>query len=764
MIFKIKIILLLLFIVLKLNGQSNNLNVHGFVFDDKTDEKLTGVFISIADSGVAETNEDGYFSFKTKAGEYKVTAGMVGYSKETKTISIDYADEETKLFFRLNPKPIEITLVTVNGERFTENVKYKTYELQQGDLRRIPQFGEPDALRVLQVLPGVTSLNDFSSQIYLRGGNFDETLIALDDVPVYNPYHLGGTFSMFNTDIIETQILYLSNYPSKYGGYLSGALNIKTKSASREKLKGSASIGLISSKGYIETPIGKGSLILSARRTYFDLVGDIIFNGEFPYYFYDTYAKFAYPIDDKNLFTISGFYSRDIFKIYKEKNYSNTKISEQPNWGNKILNFQYSHFYGEKNSIDAQIYFSSSTMNGKGESIFQSSFSTMLNINNKINDLTGIIVFNHSSNGHEIQAGIEHKNIELKNNWNIGSSELSDFGFDLEDTFFDFAPNPYSSAAKSSFYNYFVSDKIQFSKDLSVNLNLRGSYFNRLQKNLISPSVNIEYGIKDNIELILNYGKYYQNMSVIKDQSSVLLDPFSIYFFPSKKSELANSDNFSFNLYFTNIYNGIDLELGSYYNIRSNLTSTYTQKSNPFRLEDGYSRGIDVLAKKDFGDFGGWISYSFSRSIKSNNDYDYPVRADRTHNVKILFNINFSESWHFTSYWTFASGTPYTKRVGAYLGEPKPDLEDQTYFDLIFYWLPIDGKKNAERTESYHRLDIGFNGSFIWGSFYVKPYLQVLNIYNSPNPTVDNAYFDFYAKQTKRASFVTPTIGLRVEF
>ncbi len=93
---------------------------------------------------------------------------------------------------------------------------------------------------------------------------------------------------MFNIDIIETQTLYLSNYPTKYGGYLSGALNIKTKPGNREKFKGSVSIGLISSKGYIETPIGKGSLILSGRRTYLDLIGAFVFEGDFPYYFYNV--------------------------------------------------------------------------------------------------------------------------------------------------------------------------------------------------------------------------------------------------------------------------------------------------------------------------------------------------------------------------------------------------------------------------------------------------------------------------------------------
>ena len=99
--------------------QTNSIIIEGFVFDYKTNEKLTGVFISIADSGVAITNEDGYFSFKIDAGNYKVTAGMIGYEKKTKLLLVDNSDEGSKLFFRLNPKPIEITQVTVTGERFT---------------------------------------------------------------------------------------------------------------------------------------------------------------------------------------------------------------------------------------------------------------------------------------------------------------------------------------------------------------------------------------------------------------------------------------------------------------------------------------------------------------------------------------------------------------------------------------------------------------------------------------------------------------------
>ena len=91
-----------------------------------------------------------------------------------------------------------------------------------------------------------------SSLIYLRGGNYDETLITLDDVPVYNSYHLGGIFGSFNPDIVNREILYPFKLPLKYQGALSGVLSIYSKNGNKERLKGKASAGLVSSKIFLE--------------------------------------------------------------------------------------------------------------------------------------------------------------------------------------------------------------------------------------------------------------------------------------------------------------------------------------------------------------------------------------------------------------------------------------------------------------------------------------------------------------------------------
>lgn len=760
-IFIYSIILFLAFLNNLVFPQKKETKVSGIVFENKTNEKLVGVLIAVSDSGVAVTDEKGFFSFILSHGNYNISAKTIGYKKENKSITLESTEDEVNIFFRLSSEPIEIPQVTVSGEKFYEKVKYKTYELQQGDLRRIPQFGEQDALRAFFALPSVTSLNDFSTQLYVRGGNFDETLISIDNVPVYNPYHFGSFFSMFNPDIIEKQTLYSSNYPNKFGGCLSGALDIQTKAGNFEKTNTSISLGLVSSKAFFETPLGKGSLILSARRTYLDLLASIIDENILPYYFYDVYGKYNYPINDKNHISISMLYSRDNFKMFDDNYYENIKVSDEPTWGNNIYNLKYSHLFNKQASIDAQIYLSSSLFVAEGHSIDDSEF-TRTKVDNKIHDISVTLNFIYSVSGHNLQVGFELKKIDFKYDWEIGNSSLTSFGFELEDTFFDFAPNPFEHVNNEMLYNLYVRDKIIISKSLDFTIGLRNSYYSNLGLNLVTPAINVNFQINDNVELLFGYGKYFQNLFVIKDQNTFLLDPFSVVFLPQNKSQLPSSNNFNLNLVYSNFLLGSTLEVSTYYNLRENLPSSYPRQTNHYTFENGYSTGFELLLKKNIGDVSGWLSYSFTRSIKSNTDFDYFSRIDRTNNIKILFNLELSESWFFTSFWTFATGTPYTPTLGQYIGE-REILQGSSFLSEEFNLSPIMGGKNTRRANSYHRLDIGFNGSFFWDSFFIKPYLQILNVYSSPNETP-------YKKSersdldTKRASFIVPTIGITVDF
>ena len=131
------------------------------------------------------------------------------------------------------------------------------------------------------MLPGVQTSSDYSSALYVRGSTPDQNLIMQDGIAIYNPYHLGGIFSTFNTDAIKEADFHAGGFPARYGGRMGAILNVVNREGNIQKVTGSADISLISSKGLIEGPLPKwkgmkGSWMISGRRTYFDKIVDAL--------------------------------------------------------------------------------------------------------------------------------------------------------------------------------------------------------------------------------------------------------------------------------------------------------------------------------------------------------------------------------------------------------------------------------------------------------------------------------------------------------
>ncbi len=615
-------------------------------------------------------------------------------------------------------------------------------------------------------MPGVSAVSDFSNQLYVRGGNFDETVIRLDGVPIYNPYHLGGLFSSINNDIVGKEKIYLSNYPLNNGGYLSGEVLLNSKNVSSDVINTSASLGIASSKGYMQGPIGNGSFILAARRTYLDLLGKIV--GEsFPYYFYDMYAKYSIPLDDKNLFQISTMYSKDVYQLFVDGEQIFDQVQEHPNWGNFILNSKFTHLFNKESSLNAQLYLSNSHMNGELSVDLVPDSKT--HIKNKIQDITANINYSFLIDKHYIELGFESKNLTLYYDWNIGYNlDLRDLVNPPEDVFFDFAPNPFIYSAKTFLLSPYILGNLSLLKSLESSFSLRETY-NSISKSMnLSPALNLQYEYSKNISLEFNCGIYYQYLYTIKERrNESFYTPFSAILLAANKENVLSSKNYTFGININNLPLKTSLEIDLYYKGRKNLPSSYNDETR-YRFENGYAAGIDLMITKKEGTINGWAAYSLSRSIKKGNEYDYFSSHDRTHNIKILFNFNLSEKWKLSAFWTYASGLPYTRVIGKFLGGR--DFKDDYDFDfdgqqIGAYWRTIETSKNAQRMKANHRLDTGLIGSFIWGSLLVKPYLQVLNIYNSPN-----AYYYTYDLEKSDehinywGSFIIPTIGVTIDF
>ena len=145
----------------------------------------------------------------------------------------------------------------------------------------------------------------------MRGSTPDQNLIMLDGITVYNPYHLGGVFSTFNTDAIKEADFHAGGFSARYGGRMGSILNIINREGNTEEVTGNFNLSWISAKGLIEGPLPewkglKGSWMLAGRRTFYDKIMRLVTivtkkmypeNAEnmpdnfFPYYFYDIEAK-----------------------------------------------------------------------------------------------------------------------------------------------------------------------------------------------------------------------------------------------------------------------------------------------------------------------------------------------------------------------------------------------------------------------------------------------------------------------------------------
>ena len=110
-----------------------------------------------------------------------------------------------RLDIRLKKEVIqtEEILVTAERQKFQRSIESSQISLDLREINSAPAFVEPDIFRTLQMLPGVQTTSDFSSALYVRGSTPDQNLIMLDGISIYNPYHLGGIFSTFNTDAIS---------------------------------------------------------------------------------------------------------------------------------------------------------------------------------------------------------------------------------------------------------------------------------------------------------------------------------------------------------------------------------------------------------------------------------------------------------------------------------------------------------------------------------------------------------------------------------
>ena len=762
---------LIFFIFGFLFSQSMTASINGFVRDDASGEPISyaNVFLSNSSIGAA-TNSDGYFVLSgIPSGLYEVNVTMIGYGVFKEEVNL-LNRESVRLEIRLTEEAIKGTevLVTAERQKFERSMESSQIALDLREINSAPAFVEPDVFRTLQMLPGVQTTSDFSSALYVRGSTPDQNLIMLDGIAIYNPYHLGGIFSTFNTDAIKEADFHAGGFPARYGGRMGAILNVINREGNTEKITGSANLSLISSKALIEGPLPKwkgmkGSWMISGRRTYIDKVVDALAlpsgskNSDgsdiplrFPYYFYDYQIKANLDIDQDHRLTFTRFYGDDVLDFSYEdpsETVSNENVTIQQDskfgldwpWGNQTNGLTWRWIVSPK--MITKTFLSNSRYRFDFDLFFQNrdlytySDSTVINFINFNWNIYDIIkdrtleteVQYKYSNNHEFTGGFQIKKIRF----DLGIQ------YDLETQDTSFTWNPLSLKNNTQEISFFLQDRWEVSKRLKIRSGLRLTDYNLHKKIYADPRIGMKYHISDDIALKANWGLYHQFLTTANNQDENLRLVELWLGIPKEKPASVSEHVIGGIEYMSprNIFYRIELYQKTFENLltlkqdNANEYEGTSQDStmNEFWDTRGNSNGIELLVKKSSGKFNGWIGYTFSETkyYTEPSGWHNP-NFDRTHTINIVGNYDLTSDLELSAALTQSSGNPYTKILGRVY-----DWEQSLYNDS--YWYPIDsylvGAKNTERYDDYFRIDIGMTrkGGNLFGLEY-DTYWQIMNL------------------------------------
>ena len=203
----------------------------GYMRDAQSGESLIAATVYIKELQIgAQTNTYGFYSVSVPAGSYTVIYSYVGYAMLTETMQLI----ESKTFnAELQNQSVMQEVEVVATSRTDENVQTTemgTISMSVDQIKTLPViFGEVDILKAMQLMPGVQSSGEGNSGFYVRGGGPDQNLVLLDDAVVYNPGHLFGFFSVFNSDAVKNISLIKGSMPASYGGRLSSVVDVSMK-------------------------------------------------------------------------------------------------------------------------------------------------------------------------------------------------------------------------------------------------------------------------------------------------------------------------------------------------------------------------------------------------------------------------------------------------------------------------------------------------------------------------------------------------------
>lgn len=774
-----------------LTAQITQVNdIVGYVVDATNGEALpfANVVVKEKDRG-ATTNEEGYFVIvNVPTGQCTLSVSYMGYTTKDLVVQ-NRTGKRPPLRIDLEISTLNLEAVEVVADQYqimksSDEVSKITVAPRQ--LNFLPNLGEVDIFRSLQLLPGVSGSGDGSSGLYIRGGTPDQNMILLDGMSIYQVDHFFGMFSAFNADAIKDVQLWKGGFPAKYGGRLSSVIELTGRSGDKKRKRFGLGANLLSGQMLYETPtFWKGTWLISIRRSYTDYLQSpfynqmykFVFGDDTPQYmqnrrqfnqdgtsafqtnvipifnFYDINSKFTFTPNDKDVFNVSVYVGHD--NLDKETRIEGIRVRRRPGqgqggfgggnaltatraddsntqWGNRGLSMRWARRWSDR-------FYSGLQM---ATSLFNSDYTRNLySIGASVGTPFNLAELNQ----------VADMSFRWDNTWNATEKNIVEFGTSFTDLYTQYKIDYYDTVtvaditSESFLLNFYLQDKWQPIRSMDITGGIRVAIptyladpsalftFNTVEFNAdkpyIEPRLSFGWNLSDRIRLKGAWGHYHQFVNNIRVED-VLQGNSNFWLVSDENFRPGFSEHYILGLQYNSPMYLFSME--GYYKTLDNLVEFSRRNTrnadygNFFFFGDGAAQGVELLAQKKAGVINGWISYTLAEvfyNFPSLNDETYPADHDKLHELKLIVTYK-RGAWNLSATTIYASGLPYTSPESRYY-IPLLNGDEFSYYHV--------SDKNGYRLPDYHRLDLSAYRNLETPNFNWDLGISLFNIYNNQN-------------------------------
>lgn len=789
--------LVIFYVFLTAYGQ-NLVSIHGIVRDSSTQEPL--VFANIIVTGTmlgSITDSKGQFLLSLPQGKNILRCSYVGY----KTTDIPVTcDSNVRLSVSLVATDILLQDVTVYAYQGggLERISESTLSLQSDKIKNMTSV-MPDVLRSVQMLPGVSTNNEFSAKFNVRGGNQDENLILVNGTQVYDPYHIkevpNASIGIMLMDMIKKLDIMTGGFPARYGDKMSSVVNIEYREGNKDRSQGTASLSLTDANAVIEGPLGdRGSYILGARKSYFEYLLKYIHFGSYHHpSFYDVQGVIDYSFGFGHTVLLKFLHAGDTYhQDPVTHNYDNSGPAYTHLSGDSLDNR--AQYYSSLLSLQNINILSASTILRTEMALYDQRENERFWNNDYVhsrNNNGGQISFDSTYNAHLYRKDVRIRTMELGTTLDQQISSLFAIKTGInyqritynQDQLFEDRYDQYTNVPhfpdtttlhqtetildagfnnllniqswKSSGY---IENVVQLSDRLLLNIGGRVDYFNLNKALTWSPRVNLAYRIDGGLTVRGAWGYYFQSPNSRQIAYSTVSDTNTQ---PQKAIHYVLGAGYRI---------GLDREEQSFLNIKvegfyknynnlmsANLTTSglvyYSRKNDAV----GSSKGADIYIMCVTPGFYGWVSYGYlmsSQNVLNDAYHSFPRNTDQRHTLAIAGELDLGLQWNIALRFVYGSGYPHTPLLVQY------DSSNTR-------WDWVSGAPNSEILPSYSRTDIRISKNTDLFGLAASAFFDVSNVFDVRNIQSFRYTRDGNGKPLKEAMKlwpILPSVGMSVQF